>query len=196
MKKVSADIPELTQQELVSLYYCALQEAVDFVQTEIVPVLRGQLQLSEKEEAILGTFYRIHALASSLTRLNKKLDFNAVAVIARTIFELLLDLKTLAAEKLSAKELVQFRAFAEVNRFRKAIKLLQFERENPCIESSSKLDSEIRKQFVKSSEKQSEIEARVEKLWGLNSKGKLQWPEHWSGFSIRDRAKKLGSRYE
>ncbi len=87
----------------------ATKEVVEFVQKEIIPVLNGQFKLSDKESCVMGTFFRMHALASSLTRLNNKLDFNAIAIIARTLFEVLIDLKLLIDA--SDKEIANFQVF-------------------------------------------------------------------------------------
>jgi hypothetical protein len=137
MKNPSVEIPELTQHDLVSSYYDAVCECVDFVQKQIIPVLNGQLNLSQKEEAILGIFYRMHALTSSLSRLDNKLDFNAVATISRTVFELLLDIKILTLPSLTPTELDKFQSFAKIERFRKASKLLEFQAQNPGLETNS-----------------------------------------------------------
>ncbi|MCB0324677.1 MAG: hypothetical protein KDD69_13940 [Bdellovibrionales bacterium] len=113
-------LPEFTTDELLGAYYDAMCEAVDFVTTQIIPVLHGQLKLKKDEEAILGIFYRMHALASSLARLNNKIDFNGAALIARTMFELLVDLRFLTSPNVTSEDIERFREFAVVDRFRKA----------------------------------------------------------------------------
>ena len=177
-------------------YYRALHESVDFVEQKIIPILSGQLNLSQKEEAILGIFYRVHALASSLTRLNKKIDFNAVAIVARTIFELLLDLKILASPSLSSHDLKKFRAYAEFARFRSADKLLKFQALNPGIEENAFFKGDFRKQFVEASGKRTSVESTVVSLWGKDKNGNPKWPDHSTGRNIRERANECGPLYE
>jgi hypothetical protein len=195
MTNPPADILDFTQSELVSSYYDGLRKCVDFVQTQIIPVLNGQLNLCQQEEAILGIFYRMHVLGSSLTRLNNKLDFSAVATIARTMFELLLDIKILASPSLTSNELERFRAFSGVERFRKSSNLLKLQVQHPGIEKDSIFDDSIRKQFVESPGRQGAVESQVVSLWGKN-KNKPKWPDHWTGSSVRDRAKLFGPFYE
>jgi Family of unknown function (DUF5677) len=191
-----ADIPDFTQRELVKSYYGGLCNCVDFVQTKIIPILIGQIDLSQKEEAILGIFYRTHALGSSLTRLNDKPDFSAAAIISRTMFELLLDIKILASPSLTSNELEKFRAFVEVERFRKASKLLEYQSQHPGIEKDSNFNAGFRKQFVEAPGKRDAVESLVLSLWGKNKKGKPNWPDHWTGDSVRERAKRFGPLYE
>lgn len=196
MKNSSSNIQEFTQHELISSYYDGLCVCVDFVQTQIIPVLYGQLNLSQKEEAILGIFYRMHALTSSLSRLNNKLDFNAAATITRTIFELLLDIKILASPLLPPNKLEKFRTFPEIDRFRKASKLLEFQAQHPGLEKNSYFQGGFRKQFVAAPGKRVSVESKVISLWGKKKNGEPIWPDHWTGSSIRDRAKLVDPLYE
>ena len=89
MDKNTCEIQNFTRHELISSYYDGLKEALDFVQSRVIGTLKGQINLSQQEEAVTGIFFRTHTLACSLIRLNQKIDFNAVANIARTLFELL-----------------------------------------------------------------------------------------------------------
>lgn len=62
----------------------------------MVPVLNGQLNLSDKEAAILGTYFRFYLCAKGVLSLNDRRFFQLVASAARTGFELLIDLRSLA----------------------------------------------------------------------------------------------------
>jgi hypothetical protein len=195
MDKTASEIPDFTSHELISSYHDGLREAVDFVQSMAIGTLRGQLSPSTHEKAVMGTFMRIHALACSLLRLNNKVDFNAVAGIARIVFELLIDMKLLTSSKLTQKDVDRFSAFAEVDRFRKAKKIVELQNKHPDLVNSSVLDSSKRKEFVER-QANNALEKKVESLWGKNSKGKIRWPDHWSGLSIRQRAELFGPLYE
>lgn len=192
------EFPDFTPHELLSSYHDALKQAVDFVQSQVIPILKGQINLSQQEEAVVGIFYRTHSLASSLTRLNHKIDFNAVAEIARTIFELLLDIKLVSSPNIAKRDLDRFFTFAEVDRFRKAKKIVNLQKQYPDLTNSSFFNSAARKKFVDMPSKADAIEAKVDSLWGKKGKGKgkLNWPDHWSGVSIRERAKNFGPLYE
>ena len=144
------EIPDFTTRELISSYHDGLREAVDFIQSQVIGTLRGQISLSQQEKAIMGIFLRVHALACSLLRLNNRVDFNAVAGIARIIFELLLDLKLLASPNLGQRDLDRFSAFSEVDRFRKAKRILELQEKHPDLVESSLLDPAVRREFVES----------------------------------------------
>ncbi|HOO50394.1 MAG TPA: DUF5677 domain-containing protein [Alphaproteobacteria bacterium] len=190
------DIPDITTHELISSYHDGLKRAVEFVKSKIIGTLTGQINLSQKEEAVMGIFLRIHALACSLVRLNQKIDFNAVASITRIIFELLIDLKLLSSQYTNQQDLDRFFAFPEVDRYRKAKRIIELQEKHPELVDYSLLNSSIRNEFVETSRLKNHIELKVNSLWGKTKKKKLNWPDHWSGASIRDRIKSFGPLYE
>lgn len=189
-------VPDITPHELLSAYHDGLRHAVDFAQHEVIPILSGQIGLNRREEAQLGLFYIIHSLASSGVRLNNKVDFVGMAGIARTLFELLVDLKILDLADLPEIELDRFHTFAEVDKFRKARRLVELYKKNPSIQEHSLFNPEVRKIFISKPGKTEEIEKKVDMLWGRTKKGTLNWPDHWSNLTIKDRVKKLGDAYE
>lgn len=181
--------------DLIKAYISGICYAVKFVQNKVVPILNGQINLSKREEAIRNTFFRIHALCSSQTRLNHPMDFNAVANNCRTIFELLLDLKLFSAGASSDENIKKFHAFSKINRFRAAKKLIDFRIDNPNVISEAFTDNEILENCISNTD-ESELERQVYELWGKTKKGKPNWPTHWSGMSVRDRTKEYGAVYE
>jgi hypothetical protein len=186
------ELPDFTTHELISSYHDGIQEAVNFIEERVVPTLQGQINLSKQEEAIIGVFYRIHLLANSLLRLNKKGDFNAVAVISRTVFELLLDIKFLSSPNIQQSQIDQFHAFPEVDRYRKAKRIVELQINYPELINNSLLDSVRRKSFVEYTGRSESIEQKVKSLWGMTKKGKVNWPDNWRGLSIKERAEEFG----
>lgn len=181
---------------MISSYHDGLREAVNFVQSKIIGILQGQINLSQQEKAVYSTFLRIFVLVNSLIRLNKKIDFNGVAIITRTIFELLLDIKTVSESAVSSQTLERFFAFSEIDRFRKAVRIVELQKEHPSLVDHSLLPSDIRKEYTEYPGRKAEIEYKVEKLWGKTRKGKLNWPDHWTGSSIRKVSESFGNLYE
>lgn len=196
MNNKMPDTPNFTAHELLSSYHDGLKEAVDFVKSKVIGILSGQINLSQQEEAVLGIFFRTHALTCSLVRLNHKIDFNAVALIVRTIFELLLDIKMLSSPNIEPQDLDRFFSFSNVDRFRKASRIVELQNKHPNLVNNSLFDSATPKTYVEIPGKNITVEAKVDSLWGRNKKGKLIWPDHWSGSSIRNRAESFGPLYE
>lgn len=196
MDRIIPEIPDFTTSDVINSYYQGLKEAVDFVQSQIVPVLSGQIKLSRQEGAVMGIFYRVHALARSLVRLNNRVDFNAVAIITRTMLELIIDLKLLARSDITEKELDQFFSFPDIDHFRVADQVNEFQKDHPELRDQSLLDSSVRQEFVRSSLEKGEIEGKLSTLWNVSRAKGLRQLYHWSGLSVRKRAERLGPLYE
>ncbi|MCB0323096.1 MAG: hypothetical protein KDD69_05960, partial [Bdellovibrionales bacterium] len=75
-------------------------------------------------------------------------------------------------------------------------KLIKLQDENSGIEQNTFYNSGFRRKFVEVTGKEATVEATVKRLWGTTSKNKPNWPEHWTGTSLRYRAEKLGPIYE
>ena len=54
MNETIPEIPDFTTHDLISSFHDGLREAVDFVQSQIIGTLRGQINLSQQERAIMG----------------------------------------------------------------------------------------------------------------------------------------------
>jgi hypothetical protein len=125
-----------------------------------------------------------------MVAMNSRIDFQGAA--ARSLFELLLDIKILAADKTG--DLVEkFHAFPEIEKFRVAKNIVSFCNSHP---NDAKLDDSRQRAFVNEQGKQQTIDHTIVKHWGTTKKGKLNRPEHWTGKNVQARARNLGLEYE
>lgn len=114
----------------VEAFISGTATSAQFADEMIIGVLRGQMGLRPRELAVTGTYYRMYGWIKTLATLNDAVHYQAVASAARTLFELLLDLKILT-EDTTGLELQRFQAFPEIEKFRVATKMTQFREENP-----------------------------------------------------------------
>jgi hypothetical protein len=141
--------------------------------------------------AIVGTYYRIVGWLKALCELDSLPHYQAVASGARSLFELLLDMKLIQTD--STGDLVKkFHAFPEVERYRAALNLVSY-----CDKTNKTgIDCTPQRKFVNGTAKESSINAIILQHWGKTKKGKPNWPSHWSGKNVPDRAEILGPEYE
>lgn len=181
---------------LIDLYHESIKEASSFVEESVLTVLSSQINLSEKESAIYGTFLRLHSLFSPLKRLNHYSDFNTVAITARTIFGLFLDLRILSDNDIAGKEIEKFTKFPRVIRFRNALKIREFEEKSQNLIIKPLFNVNQRRSYVEETRSSGEIETLVDHLWGRNKRNRLNWPEHWTGKNVRERTQMFGEETE
>lgn len=189
LREAEIDLPV---KKRVQALYTGTHALSKFAEDVVMPVLRSQLRLSSKEQAIVTTYSRMFAWMRSMVAMSSPIHFQGAASAARALFELLLDIKLLAADRTG--EMVERNdAFREVELFRVDDKIVCF-----CDKHKGKanIDDSVQRAFVSKPGKRKSIEQKIIICWGRTRKGKLRQPQHWTGKGVRERARSLGFEYE
>jgi Family of unknown function (DUF5677) len=182
---------DLPVSQTVEAFYKGTDAIKQFAEKCMIPVLQGQLNLDEHERAVTGTYYRMYLSILSLVALNRPCYFQTAASESRRLFELLLDLKLLSGD-LDGKLTTKFHAFIEVDRFRVAKQVVEYN----DLHEKSKIDDTHHRSLFNAEGKKESINQLIVHNWGTTKAGKPNKPEHWSGLKVKERAKQLGSVYE
>ena len=174
-------------------YFQGTEEIYKFSENIITPVLNSQIQLNEREEAIIGTYYRMHCCLASMVKLNERQYVQQVVSAARTIFELFIDLEILSRDK-SDVSVGRFHAFPQIAKYKSARKLVNFAENNPDREI---LEFDHRKRFLDDpANSVDKIESIITEHWGEPTQKILKNIQHWTGLDLRARVRDLGVEYE
>ena len=71
----AAETRDLSVRQKVEAFYKGTDALTKFSTEAIVPIIRGQLDLNDREKAIVGIYLRMHAWMHSLVTLNSRLHF-------------------------------------------------------------------------------------------------------------------------
>lgn len=163
--------------------YTVLKSLNEYDKKEINGVLAsvGALANTNRDTCFLGIYRRGKANVESLLSLRHVKDFQAIAMLARSIFELTVDMKLIdvvpdAAEKITA--------FTDVARLKTAEKIAAFKTKHP----NARVDVSVHTQFIAGNK--ARIDAMRNRVWN----GKTV--EHWSGMKLRERATLLKDPFE
>ncbi|HLI63150.1 MAG TPA: DUF5677 domain-containing protein [Terriglobales bacterium] len=175
----------------VERFFTVLKSLNEFDGIEVQGVLAGQLSRSPREDLVYGLYLRARANVQSLLSLKQVMDFQAIVMLARNLFELAIDVKLI---NLLPNAVERFTLFAEVEKLRAAEKIVAYKAKHP----TSKIDTTIVGAFIASNK--TSIEAKRATLWPetLPSKGhpKGKPLTHWSGMNLRERTAKLGHPFD
>jgi hypothetical protein len=172
-------------------FYKGTQVINNFCETEIIPKLKSNKSQEDKDIAITGIYYRMFLLVSSASLLNSYKYYQSIASIARSLFELYLDINIIISDS-TDNSVKKFIKYPEVDKYRAASKIVNYVASNP----ESSIDVSVQKQFLAGEDKRISIESMVEEYWGRTRNGKLNWPNHWTGKNVKQRASDLGKEYE
>ncbi|MFH1538767.1 MAG: DUF5677 domain-containing protein, partial [bacterium] len=101
-----------------------------FAQSRIISPADEREDLAEKQTAMLKIFRRMNMLVSSIMYLHKSEHFQIVGAAARTLFEMIVDLKALSIDETGAA-LERYLRFSEIELYRWGKDVVKFYEENP-----------------------------------------------------------------
>ncbi|MFA5157005.1 MAG: DUF5677 domain-containing protein [Candidatus Omnitrophota bacterium] len=191
-KLKNIDIEKIPFKKRIEAFYEGTRAAAELAKQVMIPQLKALINPSKKEEIIKGLYFRMYAWMLTLVSLKDTVHFQATASAARSIFELLLDIKLLIEDK-PANPIDKFEAFIQVEKFRAAKKYVEFKKSNPGLKYKSGLAKE---KLVNKPGEENRINTLIVLNWGKDKKGKSKRIEHWTGWKINKRAEETGKDYE
>jgi len=164
--------------ELVGRFHGVLLSIQEFDNAEVRPRIAVAADHTIEEQCVIGTYLRTLANVRTLVLLKDAGNFQAIAMIARALFELAVDIRLLR-EVQDAPDRVM--AFAQVEKLHAARKMIA--------EASKSEPSDVHKTFVANNE--AEIERKWQQFWPNQKR-----PRHWSGLDLRSRARLVKAPFD
>lgn len=162
--------------------YTMLKSLSEFDRLEIAGVVRGVLAKTDRDNCFVGNYYRAKAHVDTLLSLKSAKDLQAIAMVARGLFELAVDTKLIDAVPDAVKKIL---VFSDVEKLRAARKIVKYKAANPA----AAVDASIHSAFIAAEAQR--IEAERAAVWpGVK---KLT---HWSGQDLAQRVALLKAPFD
>jgi hypothetical protein len=162
-------------------FYTVIKSMHEFDKREVNGVVQTLLSLTPREDCFVGTYYRTLGNVETLLRMDKAKDFQAIAMLARALFELAVEIRLLETIPDGWDKML---AYSDFQKLRTANKIIAFKRQNP----SSDIDTTAYDIFV--ARNSAKVAGFLKSMWG-GAKN----PNHWSGLNLEARSVKLGLPY-
>lgn len=163
--------------------YTVIKSLNEFDKKEIHAVMSGLVVETDRDRCFKGIYLRAKANVESLLSLRYAKDFQAIAMITRSLFELAVDIKLI---KQIPDAIAKMAAFSELEKLRAARMIVAFKTAHPA----ASVDTTVHALFINNNAAQ--IDAERKKLWGTNARLK-----HWSGLNnLRERVAMLREPFE
>jgi|CZKJ01.1.fsa_nt_gi hypothetical protein len=163
-------------------FYTMVKSLSEFDKMEVRGVIQTLLSTSGRERCFVGTYYRTTANIATLLEFKQPRHFQAIAMLARGLFELAVDIRLIDLIPGGPTKIMEF---TDVEKLRCARKILQFKAANPA----AKVETTIYSSFVTNNERR--IDGTKSVLWKTTKN-----LSHWSGLSLPKRVALVKSPFE
>jgi|SRR5208337_213598 len=163
-------------------FYSVLKILREFDQLEINGVIENLLSRTDREQCFIATYYRGVANVETLLTLESVGHYQAVAMLARGLFELAVDMRLLDRVPGGPDKMI---LFADVEKLRCARKIVKYQNSR----SSPFLDATRSATFIAT--EQARIELARKAMWPNLTK-----VDHWSGRNLAQRVAFVGSPFD
>lgn len=156
-----------------------------FSQSRIIAPADGRDGLNDKQAAMLKIYLRMNMMVSSIMYLHKSEHYQIVGAAARTLFEMIIDLKALSIDE-TGETLERYLRFSEIESYRWGKDVVKFYNDRPelLLFDMSSYD------WVDDPAIREKIERSARKYWP-RSRGKVKKIQHWSGMNKRELCREL-----
>jgi hypothetical protein len=162
--------------------FAGLTSVMQFDELEVRGIIHGLLAPSDREKCFILIYWRTAANVMSLSKLNGHQHFQAITMIARSLFEMSVDLKLIDKIPNAVEKMI---AFIDVEKLRCARKIVRFKHNHP----GTTVDDSIYQSFIMS--EKTRIEAIKAKLWP--GAGKV---DGFANMNLAERSILAGLKYE
>jgi len=188
---IKAEHKDIPPENLTSIYYDQLRKSAAYVKDELIERLKGKENGKTSRTAMLHIYGRIYLWVQSAAKLDEITDCLTLAGCLRAILELYIDLNLFACKIISG-DIEKYFSFQRIDKWNKARNIIRLRAYYSTSPSGRTTPVE---RFLDAPEnKESEINALREQIWGKNKKGKPFNPRHWSNMYLEDRVRSLKSK--
>jgi hypothetical protein len=172
----------ISREDTAGRYFASLKSIRDFDEFEVRPVMHTLINPDQRAVCFRLLYQRTYHNVASLMKLDGPAHFQAINMIARSLFEIAVDFKLVGVIPDAIEKMI---GFIEVEKLRCCKKVVEYKKNNP----SSLVDDSIHQSYISS--EGARIATLKSKLWpGIK---KL---DHWSNKTLKDRADLLGDPYD
>lgn len=179
MPNTSFDPVEITER-----FFTVVRSLSEFDKAEIHGVIRTLISPTEREICFTGNYYRCFANVETLLSLKNVRDFQAIAMLARALFEFAVDISLINVVQCSVKKML---TFTDVEKLRSARRIVAFKKKNP----SAQLDVTIYEEYIDSNG--ARIDAERAALWPGVKSSDLR---HWAHLNLAERVELLPAPFD
>lgn len=170
--------------DVTERFFTGIKNLNEFDKAEIRGVVDTLITPTPREICFSGNYYRGVGNVETVLTLKSVKDFQAIAMLARALLELAIDIKLINAVPDSISKIL---AFTDVEKLRLAKRILAFKAANP----SAEVDGTVYQRFITLNA--TKIEAARTAMWPGIRASDLR---HWTSLNLKERVDLLKGPWE
>ncbi len=165
--------------EITERFFTVVKSLSEFDKAEIRGKMDTLLLPTDRDICFKANYSRAYTNVESILILKRMSDFQAIAMIARTLMELAIDVKLISIVK---DAVIKIGAFSEVEKLRTAKRIVAFKQANP--------NAVVNQNYEKFADSEgARIDASRAATWPGVKNSDLR---HWANMHMPERAKEVG----
>jgi Family of unknown function (DUF5677) len=170
--------------EITERFFIVIKSLNEFDKAEVRGVIQTLIAPTQRDICFTGNYYRAVADVETILTLKNVRDFQAIAMLARALFELAVDIRLINAVPDSVNKMI---TFTDVEKLRSARRIVAFKTANP----SAQVDATIYGQYIVNND--ARIDAERAALWPGVKNTDLR---HWANMNLARRVEILKAPFE
>jgi hypothetical protein len=165
--------------EIAERFFTVIKSLNEFDKAEIRGVIQTLISPTQREMCFIGNYYRGVGNVETLLSLKSVRDFQAIAMLARSLFELAVDIRLINIVPDSVTKML---TFSDVEKLRSARRIAAFKTTHP----SAQVEAAIYEEYIANNG--ARIDAERAALWPGVKNSDLR---HWAGLNLPKRVELL-----
>jgi hypothetical protein len=170
--------------EIAERFFTVVKSLNEFDKSEIRGVIQTLISPTRRELCFIGNYYRGVGNVETLLSLKSIRDFQAIAMLARNLFELAVDVRLINVVPDSVKKIM---TFVDVEKLRSARRIAAFK----TTHASAQVDATVYEEYIATNG--ARIDAERTALWPGVTSSDLR---HWAGLNLPKRVQLLGAPFD
>jgi uncharacterized protein DUF5677 len=170
--------------EITERFFTVVKSLNEFDKAEVRGVIQTQISPNKREICFTGNYYRGVGNVETLLSLKSVRDFQAIAMLARTMFELAVDIKLINIVPDSVTKML---TFSDVEKLRSARRIVAFKTTHP----SAQVDVTIYEEYIANDG--ARIDGERASLWPGVKSSDLR---HWADLNLAKRVELLEAPFD
>jgi hypothetical protein len=177
-----------SSQDRLENFYAALRNLDKLEREDFREVIKGQFRPTLRERYLTVNYHRAAFNVEMMVAIKDTKQFQTLSLLARAIFELALEIKSISRDPDAA---LKIELFSRVELLKSSRRMVAFKKKHPDVAFHHQTQEDFIAKFGE------QIDAEADAMWPVNpTTGRKSQVKHWTLKTVLERATDLGAPFD